>query len=174
MRYTTAVLPGCMGNRGFQEKRTMAASQGRWYLRSVKRGNADIAATVGCDVRARAFAGWGGQGEGGDACYGGQHLAAEAQGHYSLYVGGRWRSALVGLRAEMGPLRKSMSVRLEEGVHARLRRQSLRSGVPTSALVRALVHRWLDEQDEAGEANTGPLGSERERQPGLFGEEGGL
>jgi hypothetical protein len=41
-------------------------------------------------------------------------------------------------------------------------------------LVRALVHRWLDEQDEAGEANTRSLGSERERQPGLFGEEGGL
>jgi hypothetical protein len=74
------------------------------------------------------------------------------------------------LQVEMGPLRKSISVRLEEGVHARLRRQSLRSGVPTSALVRALVHRWLDEQDE--EANTRPLGSERERQPGLFGEEG--
>src|SRR5215204_6027106 len=88
-------------------------------------------------------------------------------------VGGG-RSARVGLQVEMGPLRKSISVRLEEGVHARLRRQSLRSGVPTSALVRALVHRWLDEQDEAGEANTRPLGSERERQPGLFGEEGGL
>ena len=89
-------------------------------------------------------------------------------------VGGGWRSARVGLRAEMGPLRKSISVRLEEGVHARLRRQSLRSGVPTSALVRALVHRWLEEQDEAGEATTGPPGPERERQPGLFGEEGGL
>jgi len=89
-------------------------------------------------------------------------------------VGGSGRSARVGLRVEMGPLRKSISVRLEEGVHARLRRQSLRSGVPTSALVRALVHRWLDEQDEAGEANTRPLGSERERQPGLSGEEGGL
>jgi hypothetical protein len=88
-------------------------------------------------------------------------------------VGGGGRSARVGLRVEMGPLRKSISVRLEEGVHARLRRQSLRSGVPTSALVRALVHRWLDEQDEAGEENTGPLGSERERQPGLFGEDGG-
>jgi hypothetical protein len=72
----------------------------------------------------------------------------------------------------MGPLRKSVSVRLEEGVHAQLRRQSLRSGVPTSALVRALVHRWLDEQDEAGEATTGPPGPERERQPGLFGEGG--
>jgi hypothetical protein len=89
-------------------------------------------------------------------------------------LGGGGRSARVGLRVEIGPLRKSISVRLEEGVHARLRRQSLRSGVPTSALVRALVHRWLDEQDEAGEANTWPLGSERERQPGLFGEEGGL
>jgi hypothetical protein len=65
-------------------------------------------------------------------------------------VGGGGRSARVGLRVEMGPLRKSISVRLEEGVHARLRRQSLRSGVPTSALVRALVHRWLDEQDEVG------------------------
>ena len=74
----------------------------------------------------------------------------------------------------MGPLQKTLSVRLEEGVHARLRRHSLRSGVPTSALVRALVHRWLDEQDEAGEATTGPPGPERERQPGLFGEEGGL
>jgi hypothetical protein len=74
------------------------------------------------------------------------------------------------LRAEMGPLRKTVSVRLEEGVHARLRRQSPRSGIPTSALIRALVHRWLDEQDEAGEATTGPPGPERERQPGLFGE----
>jgi len=82
--------------------------------------------------------------------------------------------ARVGLRAEMGPLRKSVSVRLEEGVHARLRRQSLRSGVPTSALVRALVHRWLDEQDEAGEATVGPPGPEPERQPGLFGEGGAL
>jgi hypothetical protein len=88
-------------------------------------------------------------------------------------VGGGGRPARVGLQVEMGPLRKSISVRLEEGVHARLRRQSLRSGVPTSALVRALVHRWLDEQEETGEANTRPLGSERERQPGLFGEEGG-
>jgi hypothetical protein len=74
----------------------------------------------------------------------------------------------------MGPLRKSISVRLEESVHSRLRRQSLRSGVPTSALVRALVHRWLEEQDEVGESITGQLGSERERQPGLFGEEGGF
>src|SRR5215216_3910644 len=89
-------------------------------------------------------------------------------------VGGGGRSASVGLRVEMGPLRKSISVRLEEGVHARLRRQSFRSGVPTSALVRTLIHRWLDEQDEAGETSTRPFGSERERQPGLFGEEGGL
>ncbi len=88
-------------------------------------------------------------------------------------AGGGGRPARVGLRVEMGRLRKLISVRLEEGVHARLRRQSLRSGVPTSALVRALVHRWLDEQDEAVEENTGPLGSERERQPGLFGEDGG-
>ena len=94
--------------------------------------------------------------------------------HHCGAAGSGWRSTRVGLRAQMGPLRKSISVRLEEGVHARLRRQSLRSGVPTSALIRALVHRWLDEQDEAGEANTGPLGSERERQPGLFGGEGGL
>jgi predicted DNA-binding protein len=74
----------------------------------------------------------------------------------------------------MGPLRKSVSVRLEEGVHARLRRQSLRSGVPTSALVRALIHRWLDEQDEAGEVAVGTPNPEPKRQPGLFGEEGRL
>ena len=73
----------------------------------------------------------------------------------------------------MGPLRKSVSVRLEEGAHARLRRHSLRSGVPTSALVRALVHRWLEEQGEVGEAATGPPDPERERQPKLFGEEKG-
>jgi hypothetical protein len=78
------------------------------------------------------------------------------------------------LRAKMGPLRKSVSVRLEEGVHAQLRRQSLRSGVPTSALVRALVHRWLHEQGEAGESTTDPADPERERQPGLFGEGGRL
>ena len=89
-------------------------------------------------------------------------------------VGGGWRSASVGLRAEMGPLRKSVSVRLEEGVHAQLRRQSLRSGVPTSALVRALVHRWLDEQGEARESTTGSADPERERQLELFGEEGRL
>ena len=54
----------------------------------------------------------------------------------------------------MGPLRnKSVSVRLEEETYLRLRRHSLRSGVPTSALVRALVHRWLQEQgDQEGEA----------------------
>ncbi len=38
----------------------------------------------------------------------------------------------------MGPLRnKSVSVRLEEEAYLRLLRHSLRSGVPTSALVRA-------------------------------------
>jgi hypothetical protein len=83
------------------------------------------------------------------------------------------RVTRVGLQAQMGPLRKSISVRLEESVHARLRRQSLRSGVPTSALVRALVHRWLDEQDVVGEVARVP-GPEHERQPGLFGEEEGL
>jgi hypothetical protein len=99
---------------------------------------------------------------------------APALKHRCGAVGGGWKSARVGLRVQMGPLRKSISVRLEEGVHARLRRHSLRSGVPTSALVRALVHRWLDEQDEAGEVTRGSLGTEHERQPGLFGEEGSL
>ena len=48
---------------------------------------------------------------------------------------------------------KSVSGRLEEEAYLRLRRHSLRSGVPTSALIRALVHRWLQEQgDEEGEA----------------------
>ena len=75
----------------------------------------------------------------------------------------------------MGPLRnKSVSVRLEEEANLRLRRGSLRSGVPTSALVRALVHRWLDEQDEAGEATVGPPNPGPKRQPALFGEEGRL
>jgi hypothetical protein len=71
----------------------------------------------------------------------------------------------------MGPLRnKSVSGRLEEEAYLRLRRHSLRSGVPTSALVRALVHRWLQEQgDEEGEAMAEWGGSERRRQPGLFG-----
>jgi hypothetical protein len=72
----------------------------------------------------------------------------------------------LGYNHQQGPREK-------ESVHARLRRQSLRSGVPTSALVRALVHRWLDEQDEVGEVARVP-GPEHERQPGLFGEEGGL
>jgi predicted DNA-binding protein len=72
----------------------------------------------------------------------------------------------------MGPLRnKSVSVRLEEEAYLRLRRHSLRSGVPTSALVRALVHRWLQEQtDQQGEAVDEREGPERRRQPGLFGE----
>ena len=89
--------------------------------------------------------------------------------HHCGAVGGEWRSTCVGLRAEVEALRKSIAVRLEEGVHARLRCQSLRSGVPTSALVRALVRRWLDQQDEAGEATTEASGPERERQPVLAG-----
>ena len=74
----------------------------------------------------------------------------------------------------MGPLRnKSVSVRLEEETYLRLRRHSLRSGVPTSALVRALVHRWLQEQaDQEGEAVPDREDSERRWQPGLFGEGG--
>jgi hypothetical protein len=76
----------------------------------------------------------------------------------------------------MGPLRnKSVSVRLEEAAYLRLRRHSLRSGVPTSTLVRALVHRWLQEQgDEEGEAMDELGGTERRRQLGLFGEGGEL
>jgi len=72
----------------------------------------------------------------------------------------------------MGPLRnKSVSVLLEEEAYLRLRRHSLRSGVPTSALVRALVHRWLQEQaDQEGEAVPEREGLERRRQPGLFGD----
>ena len=74
----------------------------------------------------------------------------------------------------MGPLRnKSVSVRLEEEAYLRLRRHSLRSGVPTSALVRALVHRWLQEQaDQEGEAVRDLEGAKRRWQPGLFGEGG--
>src|SRR5215213_6405525 len=49
-------------------------------------GDGDVAATVGCDVRPCAFTGRGGEGEGGYAGYGGQRLAAEAQGHNGLYV----------------------------------------------------------------------------------------
>jgi hypothetical protein len=72
----------------------------------------------------------------------------------------------------MGPLRnKSVSVRLEEEAYLSLRRHSLRSGVPTSTLVRALVHRWLQEQaDQEGEAVLDREGPERRWQPGLFGE----
>ena len=67
-----------------------------------------------------------------------------------------------------------MSVRLEEGAYLRLRRQCARSGVPTSALVRALVHRWLDDQEDKGEVTAEQVeGSKRDRQPGLFGEEEG-
>lgn len=66
-----------------------------------------------------------------------------------------------------------MSVRLEEETYLRLRRHSLRSGVPTSALVRALIHRWLQEQrDREGEAVPDREGSERRWQPELFGEGG--
>jgi Ribbon-helix-helix protein, copG family len=74
----------------------------------------------------------------------------------------------------MGPLRnKSVSVRLEEETYPRLRRHSLRSGVPTSALVRALVHRWLQEQgDREVEAVYDRAGTERSWQPELFGERG--
>ena len=74
----------------------------------------------------------------------------------------------------MGPLRnKSVSVRLEEEAYLRLRRHSLRSGVPTSALLRTLVHRWLQEQaDQDGEAVLGREGPERRWQPGLFGDGG--
>ena len=74
----------------------------------------------------------------------------------------------------MGPLRnKSVSVRLEEEAYLRLRRHSLRSGVPTSALVRALIHRWLQEQgDREGEAVPDREDSERRWQPELFGEGG--
>ena len=74
----------------------------------------------------------------------------------------------------MGPLRnKSVSVRLEEDAYLRLRRHSLRSGVPTSALVHALVHRWLQEQaDQEGEAIPEREGPEGRWQPGLFVEGG--
>ena len=81
----------------------------------------------------------------------------------------------------MGLLRRSVSVRLEESTYLRLRRHCLRSGVPTSALVRALVRRWFDEQEGGeGEATTEPRAPgwdpegnpERDRQPGLFGEGG--
>jgi hypothetical protein len=72
----------------------------------------------------------------------------------------------------MSPLRnKSVSVRLEEETYLRLRRHSFRSGVPTSALVRALINRWLQEQaDREGEAVPDREGSERLCQPELFGE----
>ena len=72
----------------------------------------------------------------------------------------------------MGPLRnKSVSVRLEEEAYLQLRRHSLRTDVPTSALVRALVHHWLQEQgDQEGEAVAEWEGQERRWQPGLFGQ----
>ena len=74
----------------------------------------------------------------------------------------------------MGLLRnKSMSVRLEEETYLRLRRHSLRRGVLTSALVRALVHRWLQQQgDQEGEPGSDREGPEHRWQPGLFGDGG--
>src|SRR5918994_2759735 len=51
-------------------------------------GDADVAATVGRDVRPCACTGRGGEGEGGYAGYGGQRLPAEAQTHDGLYVRG--------------------------------------------------------------------------------------
>ena len=74
----------------------------------------------------------------------------------------------------MGPLRnKTVSVRLEEEAYLRLRRHSFLSGVPTSALVRALVHRWLQEQaDQEGKAVPEWEDLERRWQPGLFGDGG--
>jgi hypothetical protein len=85
----------------------------------------------------------------------------------------RW--ARVSWWVEMGPLRnKSVSVRLEEVAYLRLRRHSLRGGVPTSALVRALVHQWLQEQAEReGEAVPKREGPERRWQPELF-DDGGM
>ncbi len=62
-------------------------------------------------------------------------------------------------------------MRLGDGHYLRLRRQSLRSGVPMSALVRALVERWLDEQ-ERGEAPAEPPRPEA-GQPSLLADEGG-
>src|SRR5215211_2271906 len=66
-------------------------------------GDGDIAATVGCDVRPCTFAGRGGKGEGRYAGYGGQCLAAEAQGHDSLYVcGGADLAGCVPQDAQLG------------------------------------------------------------------------
>jgi hypothetical protein len=71
----------------------------------------------------------------------------------------------------IGAASKSVSVRLEEEAYLRLRRHSLRTDVPTSALVRALVHRWLQEQAvQERESVTERKGPERRWQPGLFGE----
>ncbi len=63
-------------------------------------------------------------------------------------------------------------MRLGDGHYLRLRRQSWRSGVPMSALVRALVERWLDEQEERGEAPAEPPRPES-GQPSLLADEGG-
>ncbi|MDQ3318317.1 MAG: hypothetical protein M3522_13435 [Actinomycetota bacterium] len=64
-------------------------------------------------------------------------------------------------------------MRLGDGHYLRLRRQSLRSGIPMSALVRALVERWLDEQEERGEAPAEPPKPEGGGQPSLLADEGG-
>ncbi len=71
----------------------------------------------------------------------------------------------------MKNLRRVLSVRLGEGHYLRLRRQSLRSGIPMSVLVRALVERWLDEQEQ-GEAPIEPPRPEV-GQPSLLADEGG-
>lgn len=62
-------------------------------------------------------------------------------------------------------------MRLGDGHYLRLRRRSLRSGIPMSALVRALVERWLDEQ-ERGEVPAEPPKPEG-GQPSLLADEGG-
>src|SRR4028118_1504283 len=67
----------------------------------------------------------------------------------------------------MGPSRnKSVSVRLEEEAYLRLRRHRLRSGVPTSALVRAPVPRWLHQQGDAGRGRAPPARGRRHRRRG--------
>lgn len=61
-------------------------------------------------------------------------------------------------------------MRLGDGHYLRLRRQSLRGGVPMSALVRALVERWLDEQEQGAPAEPPrPEGG----QPSLLSDEEG-
>src|SRR5215217_4807649 len=68
-------------------------------------GDGHVAATVSCDVRPCTFAGRGGKGECTDAGYGGQRLAAETQGHNSLYVcGGADLACSVPQDAQLGVL----------------------------------------------------------------------